>query len=279
MSIKGNKENGEDILKKMSTEELESIIKMDTPFLNDETDVKYILKVLEVIEKREKDNPSGEYNTEVDESWESFKNNYKDLDIKNESLLSANYSSCKEVKKSKKLVRVASILIALVGIICSVSVASNIFNYNIWGAVANLGESTFGFVTTFSNLQDEKELHNKLIEYNITNVKVPRKIPSNYNCTGVDVIESPKKTIFSANYVMDDRELTITVNYLNDITSLTYEKNAEVEVYNKKDIEYYIMHNYEQLQAVWLYENCEYIIKGDISETELKKMIDSILGG
>lgn len=276
MSVQKNGKNGEDILEKMTMEELENIIKMDTPFMGNESDTDYIFKVLEVIEKREKENTSKKYNTNVNEAWESYKHNYKELDDKAESLLDGKRLYCKDIKWTRYLARVASVILALIVIIGSVSVASNIFNYNIWGAVANWEESTFGFVRKFSGLQDEKELHKKLAEYNITNAKIPQKILTDYNCTEVEVIESPKKIIFFANYQMEDKELTIIVNYLKDITSLTYEKNEEVEIYDKNDIRYYIMNNYEQLQAVWLYENCEYIIKGDISKTELKKIIDSI---
>lgn len=276
MSVQKNGKNGEDILEKMTMEELGNIIKMDTPFMGNESDTDYIFKVLEVIEKREKENTSKKYNTNVNEAWESYKHNYKELDDKAESLLDGKRLYCKDIKWTRYLARVASVILALIVIIGSVSVASNIFNYNIWGAVANWEESTFGFVRKFSGLQDEKELHKKLAEYNITNAKIPQKILTDYNCTEVEVIESPKKIIFFANYQMEDKELTIIVNYLKDITSLTYEKNEEVEIYDKNDIRYYIMNNYEQLQAVWLYENCEYIIKGDISKTELKKIIDSI---
>ena len=276
MSVQRNKKNGEGILEKMTMEELENIIKSDTPFIGEELDTDYIFKVLEVIEKREKESTSKKYNTNVYEAWESYKHNYKDLDDKAETLLNEKFLCYKDIKMRRYLARVASVILVLIAMIGSVSVASNIFNYNIWGAISKWEESTFGFVKKFSGLQEEKELHEKLAEYNITDAKIPQKILQNYNCTEVEVVESPKKIIFLANYQMDDKELTIIVNYLKDITSLTYEKNKEVEIYSKNDIRYYIMNNYEQLQAIWLYENCEYIIKGDISKTELKKIIDSI---
>lgn len=278
MSTQGNKQNGENIFDKMTTEELENILKMDTPFISSQSDEEYILKVLEVIEKREKENPSDKYNTNIDKAWNSFKDNYKDLENFSDDLPSQNDYINKFGRKIREVRKIAAIFIVLILIAGSVSIASNVFNYNIWGAVANWGKETFNFSIPSSNWKVERELHKKLAEHGIEDAKIPKKIPSEYICVDTDFIETPKKQMFSAYYSFEDKEFSIDVQIVNDVTSLTYEKDENVEIYDKDNIRYYFMTNMGKWQAIWLYEDSYYCIKGDISKTELKKMIDSIGG-
>lgn len=278
MSVRRNKRNGENILKEMTTEELENIIKMDTPFMDSESDEEYILKVLEVIEKREKEEKRGKYNANVDNAWNSFKDNYQELEDFSEEVNGTKDHINKFERKIREIRKIAAIFIVLILIAGSVSIASNVFNYNIWGAVANWGKETFNFSIPSSNWNVEKELHKKLEEHGIENAKIPKKIPSEYICVDTDFIETPKKQMFSAYYSFDDKEFSIDVQIVNDVTSLTYEKDENVEIYDKDNIRYYFMTNMEKWQAIWLYEDSYYCIKGDISKTELKRMIDSIGG-
>ena len=52
-----------------------------------------------------------------------------------------------------------------------------------------------------------------------------------------------------------------------------------MSVYERDGIEHYIMTNNRQINAVWTNKNYECSIGGDISEDELRKMIDSIYEG
>ena len=60
----------------MSTKDLEEILRLDFQLPDDEvSDVDAIIYITEVIEKREKENPTGRF-TDVHAAWASFKENY-----------------------------------------------------------------------------------------------------------------------------------------------------------------------------------------------------------
>jgi len=47
-------------------------------------------------------------------------------------------------------------------------------------------------------------------------------------------------------------------------------------VYERNGIEHYVMTNYAQVSAVWLFENYEFVISGNVTEDEMKMIINSI---
>lgn len=80
------------------------------------------------------------------------------------------------------------------------------------------------------------------------------------------------------------RELiTFTYNVYNSIASGTmtaFEKDANaLEEYFVGDVTHYIFENLGKYIAVWNQNNIECAIRGDVSLTELKEMLNSIYGG
>lgn len=70
----------------MSTKDLEEILRLDSQLSDNEiSDVDAIIYITEVIEKREKENPTGRF-TDVHIAWTSFKENYLPYAEENKSL-------------------------------------------------------------------------------------------------------------------------------------------------------------------------------------------------
>ena len=67
--------------------------------------------------------------------------------------------------------------------------------------------------------------------------------------------------------------------FIDESPSQIERDDTLLEVYNSGNVEYYIFSNNNLLKAVWVYENYECYIVGDVSLLALKEMVDSIQEG
>ena len=292
-----------DQLDHMSTEELEELLKTYSQS-SENTDMDYIFSLLEVIEKREILNQSGKY-SDVDTAWVSFQKNYRPASNEAESLydfteavtdsaishsdindpIYANRHVRRPIKH-KAFLRMACVLVSLIIVLLSSTIVAKAFGFDLWGAVAKWTSETFGFTTeettaptqiSNSSGSEYSGLNEALTYYGIDEALAPKWIPDGFTLAQINVIESPRKTSFNAVYNFSDKVITIVITKLADGTNGTYEKDdSSLTIYEKNDILHYIMANNEQEMAVWTFENFECYISGNISESQLKKMIDSI---
>ena len=81
----------------------------------------------------------------------------------------------------------------------------------------------------------------------------------------------------SENYQGNDRELSITISPITDFETFIYQKEDEPpEKYISNEVENYLVMNTNELSAVWNTENCNVLIVGNITPSEMKRIIDSI---
>ncbi|BAK99243.1 hypothetical protein OBV_20450 [Oscillibacter valericigenes Sjm18-20] len=74
-----------------------------------------------------------------------------------------------------------------------------------------------------------------------------------------------------------DQTIIVSVNVHKKPQSSIYEKdNSQVTVYTAGEIDHYIMENNDVLTATWFADNLECSIMGEISESEMGAMINSI---
>ena len=85
---------------------------------------------------------------------------------------------------------------------------------------------------------------------------------------------------FQVSFEDGNRFFAITVlryETAEDAENATFEKdNASVVFYERSEITHYIMSNNDQMTAAWTNQNLMCSISGDLSEDELKDMINSI---
>ena len=85
---------------------------------------------------------------------------------------------------------------------------------------------------------------------------------------------------FLAIYNNPDQFLKIQVQYyLAEDPQQIERSDSLVETYESGGITYYIFSDYNQLRAVWIRENSECYISGELTMEEIKAMIDSIEKG
>lgn len=289
---------------KMSTEELDEILRLDFQLPDGEgLDEDTILYITEVIASREK-SPSHVVCPDVDAAWEDLISKY--LPDGTNDLL-GNGEETKPVQSPKQpspairrhsrsirwMLRIVSVAAILAVLFFATTITAYAFGYDVWGAIASWSQETFSFVqadtknntdqtdpsnsgsvsSAFSSLQEA------LDSYGITAEIAPTWIPERFSLDSIDASENAGLTAFNASYSYGENILVMSV-FCHEKPQEKYAQwekdDVEPTTYEVGGIAHYIMTNMGRQKAVWFTSNCECSITGDISEDELLTIIDSI---
>ncbi len=277
----------------MSTEKLEDILRADSQLsdgLNSDTDA--ILYIMEVIAKREKENPTGKF-TDVHTAWASFNENYltyieddKSLydfeDTKEESGISQAFSPrpSRPLRK-RRLMRVALVSAIVAALLLAGTITASAFGVDLWGAVAKWTKDTFGFanyVTTQPSTNPQYEgLQDALANYDVSAPIAPTWFPEGYLLENISINETPAQIVINARYSNMNSVISVNVTLHTSPTSRTYEKDeTNVTVFSVNEIEHYVMSNMNQTNIVWKTDNYECSISGPFTLDEAERMLTSI---
>ena len=109
---------------------------------------------------------------------------------------------------------------------------------------------------------------------------IPSWIPDAYTLEESSIKHMQRYTKIRATFVNDTKEFTFTIraySAIEDASNVIIEKSDEpVEVYVVNDIPHYIFSNLDIRNASWINNTVHCLISGDVSEEEIKTMIDSI---
>ena len=270
---------------KMSTEELENILRLDAQNSEgDESDTDLILYIMGVLADR--DHNEDEKSTE--EAFRAFQENCYPLgtsekDLKKGSGEKSHPSKAKWLRSSLT----AAAMVALV-LLTTLSVKGN--RFDLWGKLANWTQDIFHFGENYDKKDGEpaercdvifSSLREILESNNISTELIPTWIPDEYDFFDIHVSETPERTTVIASYRDTfDNEITIQIkDYLNKHVQQIEKGEDFFDVYQIDGINYYIFNNQIQYHAVWITDSCECYISGDMALEELYKMLDSIKGG
>lgn len=266
----------------MTTEALEEILRLDAEKTEgEESDTQTLLYVMEVlaVRKRNSENPG----KTAEKAFESFKQYYMPTDDVNDA--SQDYAE-RKMNKSHRWIRTLTAIAASIAIVFLCSMTANAFGYDIWETVAKWTQETFhfgsGVQTEVSepNKDDEQEctsLQDILSLYDISALLAPTWFPDGYQLVDSEVKDSPVQLLIATLYQKEGLEIKVQIKkYLNTDPQQVERSDGLVETYESEGITYYIFANNNLLQAVWVNENYECYISGDLTVEELKNMIDSI---
>lgn len=293
-------------LSRLSTKELESILRADAESLNTVND-EAISYILEVIEQREHEHPSGSF-PDVDSSWKEFQIIYNTPEGADRSLypaededdLSKPANLPKSLKRRREFRRpliIAAIIVLLIASM-TIPVAGH---GNLLEVIGSWTADQFTFIvtrqhrnsdlgeadTSKANISDPQaggELRQVLQEHGITETVVPSWLPDGFELIGeVSVQEYPDfgKVDFYATYSNGSDSCTMSITQsFNSTQGYTYEKiSGEPEIYVVENVEHYIIQNSESIMAAWHCENLETSITATFSKSDLERVIDSIYQG
>lgn len=298
-----NQTNKYAYLSRLSTKELEAILRADaeSPSAANDEAISYIL---EVIEQREHEHPSGSF-PDVDSSWKEFQTIYNTPEGADQSLYpdeaENNVQKTVYVQENTKHRRVfrRPLLVAAIIVLLIASLTIPVAGYgNLLEMIGSWTADQFTFIATGQhrnfnsgevdagkvNISDSQvggELRQVLQEHGITEPVVPSWLPDGFELVGeVSVQEYPDfgKTEFSAAYSNEDDFYAISITqYTAPTDSCMYEKASGVpEVFASGGIEHYIIQNSDTCIAAWYVDNLECSIHTSLSISDLERAIDSI---
>ena len=267
---------------KLSTEELQEIIRQDSFLDDDSSDIDAILYITDLLVKR---SDSSNNSKDVEAAWKSFKENYYPYISDPEPLYSFD-SPEDEVVKAKprhlsRAMKTLSVAAFLAVVIISGSLTASAFGYNLWGAVAEWTRDTFGFTQSSQNngIYPFENLRDALAAYDIDEPIVPQWIPDGYGEDTVQAAETPDSKIIVAVSKYGSKEIKLEVKIFNDPSNRhwLYEMfEDDVEKYSSNGIDFYIMKNDDFTRVSWAVGSNECSILCSLKPKEIYRMIDSI---
>lgn len=115
--------------------------------------------------------------------------------------------------------------------------------------------------------------------YGITDPVVPTWIPKGFEVQYVRAKEQLYSVNLTARYKAGDRKIQVKVyiNKAEDDSAIHAEHSVQDPIpYERNGTEFLLAENNKQWQASWTIGNCVCSINGDLTEREIKQMIDSI---
>ena len=262
----------------MPTEALEQILRVDaeTP-AEQESDIELILYIMEVLARRKKENQQSEKTAQ--QSWESFQQHY----LPEQKIQKQNTTKPSGRPWLRRIAACAAAVILILGIPLSSRALSL---EELWDIVARWAKETFSFVSgentevsepsptydgEYTSLQDLLKKSNRPYDM------VPTWIPDGFVLEKAEKDITPVQEVYRALYQRDEKELIIRIqnHILTDIGIAEIEDDP-TDFFTISGVEYYIFENVSQLQIMWMDNQYECIISGDISLDEAKLMVTSI---
>ena len=262
----------------MSIEELEEILRADAqgPERAD-SDVDEILYVMEVLVKKRNEN--GIAGKTALEAYQEFQQHY--LPVVEED------SQTRHKTKVIPFRRIAAVAASLV-LVFSLTTTANAFGFrDVWNAVVTWAQETFSF-SMGVEVSGPKEMDalvysdfkDLLIQYKVDSTLVPDYIPQGYVLSDYFIDETPIQRTYLAIYKNDNAILKISIKSFVDAEPEQIEQSNELlKIYTASGTDYYIFKNHKQTQAVWICNEYECYISGELSTEEICLMIDSIEKG
>ena len=265
---------------RLSNEELRSILARDS--LQDDgedADVDSILAISEILAGREHTSAS-----EIDAAWESFQKDYRPYTMDAKPLFALDDEKEERSegrKKTRLLVRIVSIAAVISLLLGFGAVTAYARKGALWNVVVNWSQGSF-------RLADPDEpkpgpfyaLATALRGCGIREPLVPKWLPDGYGEGTFQFEDISGFMQFYSTCYNGEKEIHMNVfHYSSEQRPETvYESDTSVpyEIYEAGGVEHYLMMNDKYRRAVWMNGDLECSILGEVSEQEMKRIIDSI---
>ena len=281
MSNSGNSEHRDySRFERLSNEELRSILARDS-LLDDgeDADVDSILAISEILARREQTPAS-----EIDAAWESFQKDYRPYTMDAKPLFALDDEKEERSegrKKTRLLVRIVSIAAVISLLLGFGAVTAYARKGALWNVVVNWSQGSF-------RLADPDEpkpgpfyaLATALRGCGIREALVPKWLPDGYGEGTFQFEDISGFMQFYSTCYNGEKEIHMNVfRYSSEQRpEVIYESDTSIpyEIYEAGGVEHYLMMNDKYRRAVWMNGDLECSILGEVSEQEMKQIIDSI---
>ncbi len=293
-------------LDKLSTETLEALLCADIESPDNDND-ETVLHILEVIEQREKEHPTGRL-SDVDKMWAEFQQHYntpegrglslypvdeeEDFAGEEEEGLTVAQTRTSKAVRLPHVLKVAGIAAAVVIGIFGLMIGAQAAGIDVFGAIGRWTDETFHFAMFTGSATDGvseppvfegyAQLQAALDDCGITEELAPAWCPEGFEMSALEVSSNDFGDKIYCAFNSGDRLFNIQVRRyksMDNIESRVFEKdNASVEQYISGKKIFYILSNVDTVTATWADGTLVETISGNLSMDELKNIIDSIGG-
>lgn len=288
--VAGGSHDREDIQKKSNTELLDEVIDIVETQSAEDMDVDAIMKRLALLQERapvSMDHTPSELMADLKEShplvFESLGDRAQGAGTAAETVV---HPSPK--RQPKRRSRFASISISVLAACFCLVVTANALGMNPVQAFLDWADGIVQIYRNPSGImelpEDDPSQYHSLEEvleaYDMEPDQIPNWIPQDYELSSVDVLDTGSLTQCSASFTSSRGELLIRATRFPDGDwSGRSENNNDGEEYVKYGSTYYVISNQDLSKAGWDFKDISYVISGNVTEQELKDMIDSIAEG
>lgn len=289
-------------LNRLSTEQLEELLRMDIEEAKPGNE-DVIFHILEVIEKRENEHPTGCI-PDIDQAWAEFQEYY---DIPEESDASLypletepNVNADDTVVLSsphrprlRRCLKQALVAVIAVAAVFGGMVVAQASGFDVFGTIGRWTDDVFHFAPT-TNVDTERvgatmedansaSLREALVTLGIDERLAPTWYPDGFTVSELKITNS--KVSDAIYFALSDemgRSLSVDIvryNSTQHLSNTLFEKDGEdAEQYSNSFQTFYVLSNIDTVVATWSDDLLMEQISGEISEKELKSIIDSIGG-
>lgn len=274
----------DDYLDQLSMEQLEELLRADFASSDPENE-QAVFHILEVMEKREKENPTGRL-PDTDQAWKEFQQYYKGQSLYPVRSDPETQSAPTSTKKSRrfrprKILVVAAVLVLMFGSMLTAQAAG----LDVFGAIGRWTEEKFHFEITPASEDGTTDytFREASRKRGLPQSLIPTWYPKGFESSEPidDSVEDYVDSVY-CEYINkeENRSYSVMVSRYydsNSIAATVYEKDdTKVEIYENNGRNFYIMSNLDTLTATWSDGKMSIDISGQLEINELKHIIDSI---
>lgn len=287
--VNKNQYGSDAYLEQLSTEQLEDILRADLASEDQEND-EAVFHILEVLEKREKENPTGRL-PDTDQAWKEFQQYYNIPEGEGQSLYPVRSdpetqpapTSTKKNRRfrPRKVLVVVAVLVLMFGSMLTAQAAG----VDIFGAIGRWTEEKFHFEITPASEDGTTDytFREASRKRGLPQSLIPTWYPKGFESSEPidDSVEDYVDSVY-CEYINkeENRSYSVMVSRYydsNSIAATVYEKDdTKVEIYENNGRNFYIMSNLDTLTATWSDGKMSIDISGQLEINELKHIIDSI---
>lgn len=273
-------------LEQLSTAELEDLLRRDfATSEDDDASMALITEIMEVIQDRE---AQQELPVDEDTAWEMFlERNIRNAVTSNEEVPDMDKTQKTGNKKENKFHRkkwrwaasVAAVICLATCLFAPSAMAKDaVRSFVQWSAHTfsiSLGEVS-PFYLDSATYDQMKQKTEELTELPVLPTAYPKgaELIQIEECSGFN--DETRYFIFSSSQGGFSINVTVYDSLAQAGTSIYEKNNGPVEKYYSHNICHYIAKNIDTYIAVWFNGNVECFIQGNLSEDDIKMMIDSI---
>lgn len=291
-------------LNRLSTEQLEELLRMDMEESKPGNE-DVVFHILEVIEQRENEHPTGRI-PDVDKAWAEFQEYYNvpegadtslypcetEPDGSSESL--AEFSSRRRPRLRRWLKQGLVAVIAVAAVFGGM-VAAQASGIDVFGTIGRWTDDVFHFVPSADennqttgahageNAPEYSALREALASLGIDENLAPTWLPDGFEAGNLEIASSTIGD--TVNFVASNENgATFSLDIIrytstDYLSGTQFEKDAEnIEQYSNSQQTFYILSNVDTITATWSDGLLVEQIAGNISDEDMKKIIDSIGG-